>query len=152
MQILGEYIKRSILGFLAIVLFSNMTFAFSIDIHYCQDRVKSVSYFGQTSSCQMPSSNDGKQVSCGNGKSLHTSNFDTKPCCSNKQFSQDISLKKHSRTAISIEQQVLDFVSIPNTNPTLSFSTNDQYTSGEIPFPPLIVWNQHRIAIQVFQI
>jgi len=123
-----------------------MTFAFSIDIHLCQDKVKSVSYFGQKSSCQ-------GDLSIGQpSKCTKEDNFHSKSCCSNQQFSQDTSLEDNSPLQFSLKKQATDIIQLNPFSPTTSNVHLTEETRGEIPFPPKLIWNQQRIAFQVFVI
>ena len=86
--------KSVTLGFLVLLLFSNSTFAYSVDYHFCQDDFKSVAFFGKKASCtKMIEANLG---SCCDKMEIPTSqeSITTKSCCSNEQLDNSSVLQK----------------------------------------------------------
>ena len=157
MQKLKTYFKNTVIGFLTIVLFSNITFAHSIDFHLCQGELQSVAFFGEKASCsklkEAEASQSGVEAPpscCDAKKSQKGLIFKQKSCCDNVQVIQDNVLNK-----TDVDQSISTPISFINDFEILEVKlnkVNPTVEKVEIPPPPNIVYQHSQENLQVFQI
>lgn len=152
MQKLITRAKQTLIGFLAILLFSNVTFAHSLDYHLCQGELQSVAFFGQQASCSkmMEAEMPAPRSCCDVKKDQSGLVFKQKSCCDNVQVIQDNVLQKPS---LDIHQS--NFVSLNFINDFEELNVNlDQaiqvIEKVEIPPPPNIYREHSQENLQVF--
>ena len=146
-----KYMKSFTLGFLVLLVFSNSTFAYSIDYHFCQDEIKSVAFFGKRASCsKMIESNQG---SCCDKMEIPSGeeSISKKSCCSNEQLENSSVLQKKvecepafSSSIFAILPTEFSIVSIVNVDVSI-----DEF---KISHPPFLYWTNHQSRLQVFLI
>lgn len=146
-----KYMKSFTLGFLVLLLFSNSTFAYSIDYHFCQDEIKSVTFFGKKASCStMIEANLG---SCCDKKVIPSSeeSITKKSCCSNEQLQNSSVLQKKVDSEPAFLSSV--FAILP-TEFSIALSVNLDVSLDEfkIAHPPSLYWTNHQSRLQVFLI
>lgn len=139
---------------LAMVLFSNVTFAYSVDIHLCQGKVESMAFFGQTATCvKMIQIEAPKLPPCCQKKQAPKGiTLSQKSCCENVQLFQDNPAQKASDDG-NLQALHLEISGIQWHTPTLFYvlSTTDQPVH-EIHPPPILVGENSQEKLQVYQI
>ena len=145
------YLKSFTLGFLVILLFSNSTFAYSVDFHFCQDEFKSVSFFGNRASCsKMVESNQGS--CCDKNKTTSDrESISSKSCCSNEQLDNSSVLQKKVDAAPAFLSS--HFAVVPSElliAPSLNFDLNIE--EFKIAHPPFLYRKNKHAKLQVFLI
>lgn len=146
-----KYMKNLTLGFLVLLLFSNFTFAYSVDFHFCQDELKSVSFFGRKASCsKMVESYRGsccdKRMKPSDGESIST-----KSCCNSEQLNNSSILEEKVDAAPAFFSSPLILVPIE-----LSIVSIDNFDTSpdefKITHPPFLYWKNKQSKLQVFLI
>lgn len=151
MKIILEHIKRCTLGILALLLFSNSTFAYAVDFHFCQDELKSISFFGQKASCSKMI--DAKEGSCCVQKQtpLNEDSISSKSCCSNEQLENSTVLQKKVDTEPVIPSSF--FALLPTEMSVVSDLTFDlNIDEFKIAHPPFLYRKNNQPQLQVFLI
>ena len=151
MKVILKYAKRFTLGFLVLLLFSNSTFAYSVDFHFCQDEFVAASFFGKKATC---SKMDGLNLGscCDKYKTpSDDESVSSKSCCSNEQLDNSSVLDKKINAApafyasqLAILPPVISIIS--NATFKLDFNTFN------IAHPPFLYWTDHQSRLQVFLI
>lgn len=154
MQKLISISKQTLMGFLALLLFSNVTFAHSIDYHICQGELQSVAFFGQKASCSkmMEAEMSAPRSCCDAKKDNSGLVFKQKPCCENAHFIQDNVFQKPS---LDIDQSSFPSLNFINDFEGLNLSfdlTIRIVEKVEIPPPPTIYLKHSQEHLQVFVI
>ncbi len=154
MQKLISYSKQTMIGLLALLFFSNVTFAYSIDFHICQGELQSIALFGQKASCsKMQEAKMSATRSCCDVKNNHAGLiFKQKSCCDNVQVKQDNVLQKPS---LNIDQSSLISHNFINDFEELNINleqTIQVIVKVEIPPPPNIYHKHSQENLQVFVI
>ena len=143
--------KSFTLGFLVLLLFSNSTFAYSVDFHFCQDEFKSVSFFGNEASCSKMV--ESYQGSCcdKNTSPSDKESISTKSCCSNEQLENASVLQKKVDSEPSFFSSLTALV--PDQISIVS-SANFDLRSDEfkITHPPFLYRKNKQSKLQVFLI
>lgn len=146
-----KYMKSFTLGFLVLLLFSNSTFAYSIDYHFCQDEIKSVAFFGKKASCsKMVEANLGS--CCDKKENLSDQeSISKKSCCSNEQLENSSVLQKKMDSSPAFPSSVFailptEFSIVSSVNFDVCF---DEFKSAH---PPSLYWTSHQSRLQVFLI
>lgn len=136
------------------MLFTNATFAFSINVHVCQGKFQSLSFFGKKATCsKMVASSVEFGSCCDRKKQSDQLTFSSQSCCDNKQFSAASVLEKSSHEQLNVE-----------INSLASNSNLERYSVefiselalrvavGDLPPPPIIKLKKRQAVLQVFQI
>ncbi len=151
MKVILKYMKSFTLSFLVLLLFSNSTFAYSVDFHFCQDEFKAVSFFGMKASC---SKMDGlNQGSCCDKYKVpsDSDSISSKSCCSNEQLENSSVLdKKVDATPAFFSSH---FVLLPNELSIVSITNFDASRNEfKITHPPFLYRKNKQSKLQVFLI
>lgn len=151
MKMVLKYMKSFTLGFLVLLLFSNSTFAYSVDFHFCQDEFKSVSFFGKKASCsKMVESYMG---SCCDKNEIPNDeeSISGKSCCSNEQLMNSSVLKKKVDSTLAFHSLI--FAIIPNDVSIVSIANiNRDIDEFKIAHPPFLYRKNNQPNLQVFLI
>ena len=154
MQKLKLYAKQTVIGLMAILFFSNVTFAHSLDFHICQGELQSVAFFGQKASCSkmMEAEMDTPRSCCDVKKDQSGLVFKQKSCCENVQLVQDNLLDKPSIDLDNTSINSIDFIhNFEETTVNLK-QVNLVIEKVEIPPPPNIQSQHSQENLQVFVI
>ena len=146
-----KYMKSFTLGILVLLLFSNSTFAYSVDYHFCQDEIKSVAFFGKKASCsKMIESDIG---SCCDKKSNPSDEerISKKSCCSNEQLENASVFQGRVDCEPSFHSSLFAILPVElSIEWDVTFdSSNDEASNHR---PPIIYWTTHQSLLQVFLI
>jgi hypothetical protein len=114
-----QKIYRRIALVLAFLIFCTST-GFSIDMHFCQDQLKSISFIGKAKSCHDLSANATIKKCPHHQKMMKQDegcSTDGKNCCSNKTFYFQANKDQQFQSAVVIENKQLekfDITSVPS--------------------------------------
>jgi hypothetical protein len=144
---------------LAMVFFSNVTLALSLDIHFCQGKVESMALFGQRATCQKAIDaesleKEARQLPpcCQKKRTQSGVTISQKSCCENLQLFQDDVVDKASNDhSFQVTQTVVaDAYFCMATLVYLDFGT--EIKNVEIPPPPILLRQHSQELLQVYQI
>lgn len=135
------------------MLFANVTFAFSVNVHICQGEFQSISFFGAKETCKKMVAAPVQFGSCCDAKKQDNQlSISQRSCCDNRQFSAATVLEKASNDQLSIEKTKTISASVDLPNAPIFETEFDQTVVQEIlPAPPLLRIKRQAV-LQVFQI
>jgi len=146
-----KYMKSLTLGFLVLLLFSNSTFAYSVDFHFCQDELKSVSFFGNKASCSKMIESYRGSCCDKNTSPSDRESISTKSCCSNEQLENSSVLQKKVDAAPAFFSS--PFALLPNELSIVSSAEFDASRDEfKITHPPFLYRKNKQSKLQVFLI
>jgi hypothetical protein len=149
------YFNRGLMCLFALLIFSNVTFGFSVNIHQCQGDFYSVALFGNKASCdKMAADNADKEIAscCDKKKPVKGVYFSSKSCCNNESFIQNDVLEANSDFSLSPSTVQIDFIAQElRVESTHSCELSTEY-GNVIPPPPLLPFEHDAALLQVFQI
>lgn len=144
---------------LAMVFFSNVTVALSVDVHFCQGKVESMALFGQRATCQKAIDaetleKEARQLPpcCQKKRTQSGVTISQKSCCENLQFFQDDVVDKASNDhSFQVNQSVIAEAYFCMVTPFyIDFSI--EIENDEIPPPPILRRQHSQEVLQVYQI
>lgn len=144
---------------LAMVFFSNVTVALSVDVHFCQGKVESMALFGQRATCQKAIDaemleKEARQLPpcCQKKRTQSGVTFSQKSCCENLQLLQDdVADKASNDLSFHVNQSVIAEAYVFTVEPVyMDFST--EIENDEIPPPPILLRQHSQEVLQVYQI
>lgn len=144
---------------LAMVFFSNVTVALSVDIHFCQGKVESMALFGQRATCQKAIDaealeKEARQLPpcCQKKQSQKGITISQKSCCENLQLLQDSVVDKvNDDHSFQVTQSVVAEVYQWSVVPVYEYLTAE-VKNAAIPPPPILIWQTSQEVLQVYQI
>ena len=139
--------------FMAFLMFFSST-GFSMDIHYCQDELQTISLFGKAKSCfEM---NDVIQPSMNVEVCLMDKDFtqvDRKKCCHNERLSiESLEFQELSKQKIPIEISVVKFLTTFIYTYINLFSIDTNHSNEYITYYPPILNPDIQVLFQSFLI
>ena len=154
MQRFFQLSRKVLLGFIAVMLFTNVTFAFSINVHICQGEFQSMSFFGTKSSCnKMIPTPEELGSCCDKKKQDNQLTISQRSCCDNKQFSAASVLEKFSQDQFAAEINHLVPSHLVEAHSVIfQHEPAHDWEAGNLPPPPIIKPKKRQAVLQVFQI
>ena len=150
----NKFSYKTMALFMAFLMFSS-SIGFSMDVHFCENQIESVNFFGDAEPCEMMQESM-KGHSCCEApkkeiKSCHNKEMAKDNCCHNESFSLSNSgeLETSSFSLVQFQQVITAIIVLfPNINvlKTLRKKANYAYYKP----PPII--KDISILIQVFRI
>ena len=151
MQSVLKYMKNFTLGFLVLLLFSNSTFAYSVDFHFCQDEIQSVSFFGNKATCSKMVESYRGSCCDKNTRTSDRESISSKSCCSNEQVENSSVLQKKADATPTFFSSI--YALLPNEVSVASIVFVDlSRDEFKIAHPPFLYRQNKRAKLQVFLI
>lgn len=157
-QKLKTFSKNMMIGFLALLLFANVTFAHSLDYHMCQGELQSVAIFGKKATCSKMMKAEADSLSgfesprscCDVKKKYAGYVFKQKSCCDNILLVQDNVLQKPSIDLQKASSLSLNFINNFTGLELKIIRAIHVVSKVEIPPPPNILQQHSQESLQVF--
>ncbi|KAB2917571.1 MAG: hypothetical protein F9K23_04100 [Bacteroidetes bacterium] len=97
-----QKISIQVLALLLAVLTFTASVGLAVDIHFCKNTIKNVSFFGTAENCMATLNNNGSGVCVNPSKATQASNLpqvSKTPCCSNHTFFSKVDITAQHQTA-----------------------------------------------------
>ncbi|NNL92629.1 MAG: hypothetical protein HKO66_10380 [Saprospiraceae bacterium] len=114
------------------------SFSYSIDVHYCQGDIKSISLFGEAQSCHTP------KKKCPHHQKLNLESNKASDCCSNESF--EITNLDEDFTAaylqdfFDLQLDLVYFSNIDFTSKSIYNTPTKSTVKTSVPIPPLDIY------------
>ncbi|MEM9990641.1 MAG: hypothetical protein AAF738_02690 [Bacteroidota bacterium] len=142
---------------MAVVLFVTST-GFSIDVHYCKDKIKSIRIFGEALSCHKNTPTSSTKACCHSKQktcelaptSQDDANLCEKNCCSNKTIQIDNNQNTEKQLPVEISPLQIQFLAVFVQVFVLKKTKLHQLISSHLNYIPPLLNRNIPVLIQSF--